>query len=98
MPADPGSQGRSWNTPEPTEFKRRCGPFHPDSNTYETPSHPIIALVCTSKVSRVGVALAKGPSEFSMGEPEAQKDQKLSKEQRGKEREVGWNWVYGQPS
>lgn len=91
LPADQGLQGRSWNTPKKTEFKRRCGPFHTNSNTYDTPSHPIIALVCTSKMSRVGVASAQGPSKFSMGETEAQKDQKPSKEQRRKKREVGRN-------
>lgn len=81
----------------PSEFKRRCGPVHPSSDTCETPSHPVIALVCTLKVFSVGVASAKRPSGFSAGETEAQKDHKPSKEQRRKEKKVGGNGVYAWP-
>lgn len=46
-----------------------------------TPNHPLIVLVCTSRVSRVGVASAKRLSEhrfgrWSVGETEAQKGHK----------------------
>lgn len=74
-----------------SEFKRRCGPFHPSSDTYQTPSHPVIALVCTLKVSRVGVASAKRSSKFSVGETEAQQDHKPDKEQRREKKKTGGN-------
>lgn len=70
-----------------SEFKRRCGPFHPSSDTYQTPSHPVIAL----KVSSVGVASAKKSSKFSVGETESQQDHKPDKEQRREKKKAGGN-------
>lgn len=69
-----------------SEFKRRRGPFHSGSDTYEIRSHPVIALVCTLKVASVGVASVRRPSKFSVGETEAKKNHKPDKEQRKKER------------
>lgn len=74
-----------------SEIKRRRGPFHSGSDTYEIRSHPVIALVCTLKVASVGVASVRRPSKFSVGETEAKKNHKPDKEQRKKERKVRGN-------